>query len=136
MQFVYQNMAFLPWIGNLQESEKLGLLNGSLYDTLESFTPEGMPTQVNGVGFNVSCSYLRGENTKVNLTAHATWENTWGIVLPSVNSQEFWLYPSGNSLQSSRNQDSSGCRPQCHPIPSGTVDQQHHSIHNEPSSGF
>ncbi|KAF7359656.1 hypothetical protein MVEN_00689700 [Mycena venus] len=56
MQFINQNMAFLPWIGNLQESEKLGLLNGSLYDTLETFTPRGMPTQVHGVGFNISCS--------------------------------------------------------------------------------
>ncbi|KAJ7925476.1 hypothetical protein B0H13DRAFT_1863125 [Mycena leptocephala] len=106
LDFVYNNMPFLPWIGNLQESEKLGLLSGSLYDTLESFTPDSMPAQVHGVGFNISCGYLSGENTKVvstsdgyiieqngtevNMTDHTSWE----IVLPSVSSQGFWLDPS------------------------------------------
>jgi hypothetical protein len=106
-------MAFLPWIGNLKESEKLGLLNGSLYDTLEGFIPEGMPTQVHGVGFNISCGYLSGENIKVNFTPDAQWE----IVLPSINSHGFWLAASGNALQNLRNQGSSDCRAQLPHIP-------------------
>ncbi|KAF8183342.1 hypothetical protein K438DRAFT_2164498 [Mycena galopus ATCC 62051] len=58
----FKDLDFLPWMENLQESETLGLFNGSLYDTLENLALEGVPTQVPTAGFNISCGYLLGEN--------------------------------------------------------------------------
>ncbi|KAJ7347819.1 hypothetical protein DFH08DRAFT_808594 [Mycena albidolilacea] len=70
MPVVIKDLDFLPWIGNLQESETLGLFNGSLHDTLESLAPQGMPTQVPAAGFNISCGYLLGENIQYTQTEY------------------------------------------------------------------
>jgi hypothetical protein len=56
--FFTTTLNFLPWIGNLNESETLGLFNGTLYDTLESAVLTGTTTQVSAIGFNVSCGYI------------------------------------------------------------------------------
>ncbi|KAJ7347792.1 hypothetical protein DFH08DRAFT_1001065 [Mycena albidolilacea] len=84
---VIRDLDFLPWIGNLQESETPGLFNGSLHDTLESLAPQGMPTQVPAAGFNISCGYLLGENIRYIQTDYIEEFGLpgpyWEISLPS-----------------------------------------------------
>ncbi|KAF7330599.1 hypothetical protein MSAN_02460100 [Mycena sanguinolenta] len=88
-QIFFKDLDFLPWIGNLQESETLGLFNGSLYDTLESLALEGVPTQVSAAGFNISCGYLLGENIGYVQTDHFNEFEFpgpyWEISLPSFD---------------------------------------------------
>ncbi|KAJ7690286.1 hypothetical protein B0H14DRAFT_2652463 [Mycena olivaceomarginata] len=56
--------AFLPWLSQLDESNKLGLENGSLYDVLTKAYPGSGTTRVSALGFNITCSHI--PNVTVN----------------------------------------------------------------------
>ncbi|KAJ7669940.1 hypothetical protein DFH06DRAFT_1293894, partial [Mycena polygramma] len=55
-------LGFLPWIENMTASEKVGLIPGTLYDTLEVNSGTGSAT-VAATGFNISCGFTTGVNT-------------------------------------------------------------------------
>ncbi|KAJ7755428.1 hypothetical protein B0H16DRAFT_715079 [Mycena metata] len=61
LTYVQYVAEFLPWIGNLDESQTLGLFNGSLYDISTEFYPGGM-ANVSAIGFNVTCGYIPWSN--------------------------------------------------------------------------
>ncbi|KAF8186112.1 hypothetical protein K438DRAFT_1836054 [Mycena galopus ATCC 62051] len=50
--------SFLPWIDDLDQSTKLGLFNGSLYDVLEQAYLGSSSAQISAVGFNITCGYI------------------------------------------------------------------------------
>jgi hypothetical protein len=93
---------FLPWIGDLDESKTLGLANGSLYEVLATSTPQDGEAMVSAVGFNVTCGYARGVNTKLHdeLGTQPEWRGFRNISFgPSLGS--FTLMPFGRSHFSS-----------------------------------
>ncbi|KAJ7467499.1 hypothetical protein FB451DRAFT_1258708, partial [Mycena latifolia] len=49
---------FLPWIGNLDSSQTLGLFNGSLYEVLDDGDFGNGEAPVSVLGFNITCGYL------------------------------------------------------------------------------
>ncbi|KAJ7815874.1 hypothetical protein B0H14DRAFT_3745006, partial [Mycena olivaceomarginata] len=49
---------FLKWLGHLDESQTLGLSNGSLYDLLTSTYPGSGTAQVSATAFNITCGYI------------------------------------------------------------------------------
>ncbi|KAJ6476983.1 hypothetical protein C8R45DRAFT_1216775 [Mycena sanguinolenta] len=50
---------FLPWMGNLNGAQTIGLLNGSLYEVLDTSGGLGNGTApVSAMGFNITCSYF------------------------------------------------------------------------------
>ncbi|KAJ7192328.1 hypothetical protein GGX14DRAFT_595889 [Mycena pura] len=58
LKYIAGNGAILPWINGLDDSRKLGLSNGSLYDVLEQAYPGSGLTEVSALGFNVTCGYI------------------------------------------------------------------------------
>src|ERR1700761_842962 len=58
LKYLAGNGAILPWINGLDDSEKLGLSNGSLYDVLEQAYPGSGLTEVSALGFNITCGYV------------------------------------------------------------------------------
>ncbi|KAJ7193131.1 hypothetical protein GGX14DRAFT_593206 [Mycena pura] len=48
----------LQWINGLDDSQKLGLSNGSLYDVLEHAYPGSGLAEVSALGFNITCGYI------------------------------------------------------------------------------
>lgn len=63
--FIQTAGAFLQWIGHLDESKTLGLLNGSLYDVLTEGYLGGGTAQISAVGFNITCGYIPSVTAKV-----------------------------------------------------------------------
>ncbi|KAJ7203832.1 hypothetical protein GGX14DRAFT_569876 [Mycena pura] len=63
ISFVNMVLDFLPWIDNLDDSQKLGLFNGTLYDTLQNLQIGRGKTKIPATGFNITCAYLPGVNT-------------------------------------------------------------------------
>ncbi|KAJ7610620.1 hypothetical protein DFH06DRAFT_171956 [Mycena polygramma] len=63
VQFLNSAISFLPWIDNLESSQKIGLCNGSLYDTLQELAPGQGRARVNATAFNITCGYLPGVNS-------------------------------------------------------------------------
>ncbi|KAJ7191489.1 hypothetical protein GGX14DRAFT_600487 [Mycena pura] len=51
----------LPWRGIFDDSQMLGLSNGSLYEVLDVTTPGNDKAQVSAIGFNITCGYLSAE---------------------------------------------------------------------------
>ncbi|KAF7341200.1 hypothetical protein MVEN_01855200 [Mycena venus] len=49
---------FLPWIGNLDSSQTVGLFNGSLYEVLDDGDLENGNAAVSAMGFNITCGYF------------------------------------------------------------------------------
>ncbi|KAJ7452647.1 hypothetical protein FB451DRAFT_1145259 [Mycena latifolia] len=75
--FVDIAVMFLPWIGEFDSSQTLGLFNGTLYNTLQDLGPgRGEPT-ISATGFNISCGYLPGVNVE-------TKSGIWNIALGSA----------------------------------------------------
>ncbi|KAJ6474834.1 hypothetical protein C8R45DRAFT_1010680 [Mycena sanguinolenta] len=58
LAYLATNGPLLPWMDGLDESKKLGLSNGSLYDVLEQAYPGSGPTQISAVAFNITCGYI------------------------------------------------------------------------------
>ncbi|KAJ7192333.1 hypothetical protein GGX14DRAFT_595902 [Mycena pura] len=58
LKYIAGNGAILPWINGLDDSKKLGLSNGSLYDVLEQDYPGSATTEVSALGFNITCGYI------------------------------------------------------------------------------
>ncbi|KAJ6509864.1 hypothetical protein DFH09DRAFT_271536 [Mycena vulgaris] len=77
--FIQQNLVFLPWLSRLDQSQTLGLLNGTLYDVLD-INPSNGNAQVSATSFNISCGFLRGKNIKYN----GDW---WNISLETPGSR-------------------------------------------------
>ncbi|KAJ6533520.1 hypothetical protein B0H19DRAFT_1080932 [Mycena capillaripes] len=78
--WLVKTSGFVPWIGNLDESQTLGLFNGSIYDVLQDVFPAGKPAQVTAVGYNITCGYLEGVNTDVKTDKEGI--ATWNISFP------------------------------------------------------
>ncbi|KAJ7236533.1 hypothetical protein C8J57DRAFT_1479199 [Mycena rebaudengoi] len=78
--WLLKTSGFVPWIGNLDESQTLGLFNGSIYDVLQDVFPAGKPAQVTAVGYNITCGYLEGVNTDVKTDKKGI--ATWNISFP------------------------------------------------------
>ncbi|KAJ7751923.1 hypothetical protein DFH07DRAFT_825880 [Mycena maculata] len=68
---------FLPWIGNLNGFETLGLFNGTLYEVLNDTNLESGEAQVSAIGFNVSCGYIPAV---LNFFDDSGWNITLGAV--------------------------------------------------------
>jgi hypothetical protein len=49
---------FVEWMGNLDNSHKLGLFNGSLYEVLDHNTAGIGSAQVSAMAFNITCGYF------------------------------------------------------------------------------
>ncbi|KAJ7192329.1 hypothetical protein GGX14DRAFT_595892 [Mycena pura] len=58
---------FLPWRGVLDDSQMLGLSNGSLYEVLDVTTPGNDKAQVSAIGFNITCGYLSAKIHSVDV---------------------------------------------------------------------
>jgi hypothetical protein len=84
---------FVPWIGNLDESQTLGLFNGSIYDVLQDVFPAGKPAQVTAVGYNITCGYLEGVNTDVKTDKEGI--ATWNISFPQSDTLLVHLLSTG-----------------------------------------
>ncbi|KAJ7610618.1 hypothetical protein DFH06DRAFT_1308628 [Mycena polygramma] len=57
-QVLINAFSFFPWIDNLETSQKIGLINGSIYDVLQEVAPGRGQAAVTATGFNVTCAYL------------------------------------------------------------------------------
>ncbi|KAJ7187469.1 hypothetical protein GGX14DRAFT_485502 [Mycena pura] len=60
-------MEFLPWRGIFDDSQMLGLSNGSLYEVLDSTIPGNDKAQVSGIGFNITCGYRSAQIQSVDV---------------------------------------------------------------------
>jgi hypothetical protein len=49
---------FLQWSGIFDESQMLGLLNGTLHEVLQNATSGKGQAQVSAIGLNITCGYL------------------------------------------------------------------------------
>ncbi|KAJ7217259.1 hypothetical protein GGX14DRAFT_541785 [Mycena pura] len=58
LEYIAGNGRSLQWINSLDDSKKLGLSNGSLYDVLEQAYPGSGLTDVSALGFNITCGYV------------------------------------------------------------------------------
>ncbi|KAF7377224.1 hypothetical protein MSAN_00142300 [Mycena sanguinolenta] len=56
---------FLPWFGNLQDSQTVGLFNGTLYEVLQGPNLGPGIANVSAAAINMSCGYIPSENIKV-----------------------------------------------------------------------
>ncbi|KAJ7303723.1 hypothetical protein DFH08DRAFT_825656 [Mycena albidolilacea] len=74
------SLHFLPWIGNIKDSQTIGLSNGTLYEEIQDFYAG--EARVSAIGFNISCGYLKGSNTKSfrNGGAPRQWDITLDVV--------------------------------------------------------
>ncbi|KAF7333130.1 hypothetical protein MVEN_02378500 [Mycena venus] len=75
--FAQRTTGFLEWIHNLDSSETLGLINGSLYNVLNDTTLTAGEAQISATGFNVSCGYLSGLN--VTYTTDSASQPIWRV---------------------------------------------------------
>ncbi|KAJ6452069.1 hypothetical protein C8R45DRAFT_1083520 [Mycena sanguinolenta] len=67
---------FLPWFGNLQESQTIGLFNGTLYEVLQGSNLGPGIANVSAAGINISCGYAPPEG--INVTSRAPFQFTLG----------------------------------------------------------
>ncbi|KAJ6449264.1 hypothetical protein C8R45DRAFT_1131086 [Mycena sanguinolenta] len=58
---------FLPWFGNLQDSQTVGLFNGTMYEVLQGSNLGPGIANVSAAGINISCGYAPPES--INVTA-------------------------------------------------------------------
>ncbi|KAF8186116.1 hypothetical protein K438DRAFT_1936834 [Mycena galopus ATCC 62051] len=58
LAYLVSGGSFLPWFDDLDQSTKLGMFNGSLYDVLEHAYSGSGPAQISAVGFNITCGYI------------------------------------------------------------------------------
>jgi hypothetical protein len=66
IQYIEDISSFLPYFGNLEQSQTVGLFNGSLYDVLTETYPGNMTAEVEAFGFNITCGYLPGVNLETD----------------------------------------------------------------------
>jgi hypothetical protein len=78
---------FLAWRGIFNNSQMLGLSNGSLHDVLETTTSGKGNATVSAVGFNISCGYL---SAKINSAVHSSDETKSGLNL-TINGELAYL---------------------------------------------
>jgi hypothetical protein len=57
ISYVQDLANFLPWLGNLDQSQTMGLSNGSLHDVLSNVYPGSRTVAVTAIGFNITCGY-------------------------------------------------------------------------------
>ncbi|KAJ6537820.1 hypothetical protein B0H19DRAFT_1270223 [Mycena capillaripes] len=81
--FVDLALTFFPWIDNLDKSQKIGLFNGSLHDTLQDVLPGRGGGRITATGFNITCGYLHGVSNGINVDS-----GQWNISLGSAGSFE------------------------------------------------
>ncbi|KAJ7892193.1 hypothetical protein B0H13DRAFT_1886842 [Mycena leptocephala] len=60
IQYIEDISSFLPYFGNLEQSQTVGLFNGSLYDVLTETYPGNMTAEVEAFGFNITCLRMVG----------------------------------------------------------------------------
>ncbi|KAF8152683.1 hypothetical protein K438DRAFT_1987837 [Mycena galopus ATCC 62051] len=92
--------SFLPWHGIFDDSQLLGLSNGSLYEVLETTTSDPGNAQISALGFNVSCgevnfTWYEDASTNPQLVFNIT-NGTGGIEAFSVYSEV--LFPNQISI--------------------------------------
>ncbi|KAF7375766.1 hypothetical protein MSAN_00466200 [Mycena sanguinolenta] len=68
---------FLPWVGNLKESQTIGLFNSTLYEALQDTNLGPGIANVSAVGINISCGYVPTES--VNITAVDPFQFTFSL---------------------------------------------------------
>ncbi|KAF7332689.1 hypothetical protein MKEN_00152100 [Mycena kentingensis (nom. inval.)] len=72
--FLGLSAVFFPWVANLAESGRVGLVSGTLYDTLDPASSASRPKSGNAVvsatGIEINCGYLPGTN---NATKDGWW---------------------------------------------------------------
>jgi hypothetical protein len=76
--------AFVEWLGCLDESKKLGLYNGSLYDVLTSPYPDNGTGNISAVGFNITCGSAPDVVIKM-VSEHTMEDRYYNISFPSDN---------------------------------------------------
>ncbi|KAJ6509820.1 hypothetical protein DFH09DRAFT_1198507 [Mycena vulgaris] len=92
--FMEKTLDFLPWMGTLNGSQSLGLFNGSLYDVLQDMGLKYGSAQVSATGFNITCGYLPGVNTKIVDTPNLGWSAPHWIISfrPPIPTTEMLSY--------------------------------------------
>ncbi|KAF7292680.1 hypothetical protein MIND_01166200 [Mycena indigotica] len=71
--FVGFSATFFPWMSNLNETHRVGLFNGSIYETVNHAANPDLPLGIANVwatGFEINCGYLPGS---VNKTSGDSW---------------------------------------------------------------
>ncbi|KAJ7144607.1 hypothetical protein C8R44DRAFT_846317 [Mycena epipterygia] len=66
-QFLDMALGFFPYMSNLNQSQTLGLFNGTLYETLNDLDSGRGNAGVSATAFDITCGYLPGVNTGVLL---------------------------------------------------------------------
>ncbi|KAJ6488838.1 hypothetical protein C8R45DRAFT_929540 [Mycena sanguinolenta] len=69
--------SFLPWVGNLEDSQTVGLFNSSLYEALQDTTLGPGIANVSAVGINISCGFVPPES--VNVVAVDPFQFTFSL---------------------------------------------------------
>ncbi|KAJ7910800.1 hypothetical protein B0H13DRAFT_1876399 [Mycena leptocephala] len=64
--FIVAGGGFLKWLGQFQESQTLGLSDGSLYDVLTSTYPGSGTAQVSATAFDITCGYISDVTVETN----------------------------------------------------------------------
>ncbi|KAJ7895722.1 hypothetical protein B0H13DRAFT_2523798 [Mycena leptocephala] len=82
--YMQRGGAFVEWLGCLDESKKLGLYNGSLYDVLTSPYPDSGTGNVSAVGFNITCGSAPDVVIKM-VSEHTMEDRYYNISFPSDN---------------------------------------------------
>ncbi|KAF7363028.1 hypothetical protein MVEN_00654600 [Mycena venus] len=87
-------LQFFPWMGTLEESQKIGLFNGSLYETLADVSPGRGWGPVSATGFNITCGYLPGVNN--GMTGPGEWNIS--LTFPDNFVAEAYIAGSGPNI--------------------------------------
>ncbi|KAJ7142615.1 hypothetical protein C8R44DRAFT_725953 [Mycena epipterygia] len=73
---------FLPWIGNLDGSQALGLFNNTMYEVLNDAKLGSGEAQVSAIGTNITCGYLPAVLNSIDIDRDGP---AWNITLGSLN---------------------------------------------------
>ncbi|KAF8214817.1 hypothetical protein K438DRAFT_2138348 [Mycena galopus ATCC 62051] len=87
--FADMALQFFPWMGTLEESQKIGLFNGSLYETLVDVRPGRGRGQVSATGFNITCPNIITTNVLSDPPNNSVVLYTTNAVVDSEGGQGF-----------------------------------------------
>ncbi|KAJ6525232.1 hypothetical protein DFH09DRAFT_1095708 [Mycena vulgaris] len=86
---------FLPWRGIFDNSQMLGLFNGSLYEVLQNTTNGKGQARVSATGFKITCGYVPAVLDQVSSDVGSL---TWNFTFNGLGAVSMYIYLLGSGL--------------------------------------
>ncbi|KAF7348043.1 hypothetical protein MSAN_01756700 [Mycena sanguinolenta] len=76
---------FLPFRGVFNDSQMLGVLDGTLYEVLANTTSERATAQVSALGFNISCGYVPAQILPIAIAEYGGGDNDLEVTVDGLS---------------------------------------------------